>query len=126
MLLTNNMKVSEVLGHITFMTESCPRHQESYGNRLIMKESVTKQRPMSGRKIVGSTIKGLISILYCESPQAVSWSPLPTSKEWLAGGEGAEMEEGLQRARRGMQKVKEDSFTKAGMVLWYRGGAEGG
>lgn len=31
------------------------------------------------------------------------------------------MEERLQRARRGMWKVKKDSFTKAGMVLRVRG-----
>ena len=80
---------------------------------------------MSGRKIVGSAAEGLISILYCESPWAVSWSP-PTQKWRMAaregreGGRGREMEERLQRARRGMRKVKEDSFTKTGMVLRVR------
>lgn len=41
-----------------------------------------------------------------------------------AGGEGAEMEERLQRARRGMRKVKEDSFTKTGTM--QKGGREDG
>lgn len=47
--------------------------------------------------------------------------PNPEVKNGCAGGEGAEMEERLQRARRGMWKVKEDSFTKTGMVLRVRG-----
>lgn len=82
---------------------------------------------MSGRKIVGSATEGLISILYCQSPWVVSQSPQPRSEEWLQGGEGAEMEERLQRARRGTWKVKEDSFTKTGAVLRVRvGGRMGG
>lgn len=44
---------------------------------------------MSGRKIVGSAAEGLISILYCEPPQAVSWNPRPRSKEWQCGRGGS-------------------------------------
>lgn len=47
--------------------------------------------------------------------------PDPQVKNGCTRGEGAEMEERLQRARRGMWKVKEDSFTKTGMVLRVRG-----
>lgn len=41
--------------------------------------------------------------------------PNPGVKNGCEGGHGAEMEERLQRARRGMRKVKEDSLTKTSM-----------
>lgn len=51
--------------------------------------------------------------------------PNPEVNNGCAGGEGPEMEERLQRARRGMRKVKEDSFTKTSTVLGgYAGGFE--
>lgn len=52
--------------------------------------------------------------------------PNPEVKNGCEGG--GEMEERLRRARRGMRKVKEDSFTKTGTVLRVRrkGGEDGG
>lgn len=52
---------------------------------------------MSGRKIVGSAAEGLISILYCESPWAVSWSP-PTQKWRIAAREGGGERDGREVA----------------------------
>jgi len=59
---------------------------------------------MSGRKIVGSAVEGLISILYCESPQAVSWSPRPRSKEWLRGRGGGRDGRGVAEGQTGDAK----------------------
>lgn len=59
------------------------RQQESHGTCLIIMESITKQKLVSGRKIVGSGTESLISILYCPSLWAVHWSP-PTQK-WRMG-----------------------------------------
>ena len=55
------------------------RQQESHGTCLIRMESITKQKRMSGRKIVGSATESLISILYWPSLWAVHWSP-PTQE----------------------------------------------
>lgn len=70
------------------------RQQQSCGICLITMESITKQKPMSGRKIVGSAAEGLISILYCTGapppPQLQ-----PRSKRMTAEGEG------VQRWKRG-------------------------
>lgn len=76
---------------------------------------------MSGRKIVGSAAEGLISILYCESQWAVSWSP-PTQKWRMAvqEGKGQRWKRGCSRPDGGIGKVKEDSFTKTDMVLRVR------
>lgn len=82
------------------------RQQRSYGNHPIIKESITKQKLMSGRKIVGSAAEGLISILYCESQWAVSGSPPAPCEEWLPG-----IEEGHRGSagpdREGVHKVRE-------------------
>lgn len=76
---------------------SGPRRQESCRNCLIAIESITKQKPTSGRKIVGSVAEGMISILYCESPQAVSRSTPPQKWRMAARGKaGGRREEAAQ------------------------------
>lgn len=72
--------------------------QESCRIRLITVESITKQKPVSGRKIVGSAAEGLISILYCTGAPRPDPFPSPGSKRMAAEGEEGQ---GWKRGCRG-------------------------
>lgn len=78
---------------------------------------------MSGRKIVGSAAEGLISILYCESPWAVSWSP-PTQKWRMAARGGGRWKRGCGGPDGGCGKSRKTASQRRARCWGWGGRGE--